>query len=113
MVGSAAERSRRRFLRGSLALLGLACCAGCGVLPSSVQQRPKALRLGYLHPGVSASPDLRAFQGAFLEGMRDLGYVEGQDLTIEWRWAEGQEERLPALARELASVPVDVIVAVG
>ena len=84
-------QSRRRFLRGSLALAGLGLLSACGMQPPQVQQRSKALRIGYLHPGVSTSPGLRAFQGAFLDGMRELGYIEGQDLTVEWRWAEGQE----------------------
>jgi putative ABC transport system substrate-binding protein len=45
--------------------------------------------------------------------MRALGYVEGQNLAIDWRWAEGQVEHLPALAQELATMPVEAIVAVG
>ena len=48
--------------------------------------------------------------GAFLEGMRALGYVEGQHLVLEYRGAEGQYERLPALAAELVRLQVDVIV---
>jgi putative ABC transport system substrate-binding protein len=56
---------------------------------------------------------MRTFQGAFLDGMRERGYVEGQDLLIEWRWAEGQEAHLLGLAQELARLPVDAIVAVG
>ena len=45
--------------------------------------------------------------------MRDLGYVEGQNLTIEYRYAEGKAERLPELAAELLRFPVEVIVAAG
>jgi ABC-type uncharacterized transport system substrate-binding protein len=48
-------------------------------------------------------------QGAFLEGLRALGYVEGQHLVLEYRGAEGQHERLPALAAELVRLPVDVL----
>jgi len=50
---------------------------------------------------------------AFRQGLRDLGYVEGQNLVIEWRWAEGREERLPDLAAELVRLQVQVIVVGG
>ena len=69
--------------------------------------------MAYLHPGSSASPVLRAITGAFLDGLRDLGYIEGHNLAIEWRWAEGREERLPELAAELVRPSTDLIVAVG
>ena len=108
-----ARQGRRRFMQRSLALAGVSVLSGCGVLLPSAQQRLTIPRLGYLHPGVSTSPGLRTFQGAFLDAMRELGYSEGQDLTIEWRWAEGREAQLPALAQELAGFPVDAIVAVG
>ena len=49
----------------------------------------------------------------FREGLRDAGYVEGQNVTLEFRWAEGHYERLPALAAELVRHPVSVIVAGG
>ena len=47
------------------------------------------------------------------EGLRDLGYVEGKNLVIEWRFADGNTERLPALAAELVRQKVDIIVATG
>ena len=50
---------------------------------------------------------------AFRQGLRDLGYVEGQNLVIEWRWAEGRDERLPDLAAELVQLQVEVIVVGG
>jgi len=46
----------------------------------------------------------------FRQGLRDLGYVEGQNIVVEYRSAEWQEERLPALAAELVQLPVDVLV---
>jgi putative ABC transport system substrate-binding protein len=47
---------------------------------------------------------------AFLQGLRDLGYVEGRTIAIEYRWAEGKTERIPELAQELVRLEVDVIV---
>jgi putative ABC transport system substrate-binding protein len=52
-------------------------------------------------------------QSPFLEGLRDLGYLEGQTITIASRYADGQPARLPALATELVQLPVDLIVAMG
>src|SRR5437867_901086 len=68
----------------------------------------KVWRMGYLVAGSS-----RGIHEAFRQGLRDLGYVEGQNLTIETRYAEGQLDRLPALAAELVRLPVDLIVAQG
>jgi putative tryptophan/tyrosine transport system substrate-binding protein len=77
------------------------------------QPRQKVPRVGYLSPGSSADPArLRRFE-AFRQGLRELGYVEGQSIALEPRWAEGQYERYPALAADLIRVPVDVIVVVG
>ena len=53
------------------------------------------------------------YYGPFRQGMRELGYVEGKNLVIEWRSAEGNNERLPGLATELVNLKVDVIVTAG
>ena len=77
------------------------------------QPREKVPRVGYLNPGSAADPArLRRFE-AFRQGLRELGYVEGQTIALEPRWAEGSYERYPALAADLIRVPVDVIVTVG
>src|SRR6266487_1456504 len=86
-----------------LALLAL----GAAPLAAGAQQAAKVARIGYLSPNLAASPHLRA---AFLQGLRDLGYVEGRNVVIEYRDAEGKVERLPALAAELVALKVDVIV---
>src|SRR6266568_2954433 len=68
------------------------------------QSAAKTIRIGYLAANLAASPHL---QQAFLQGLRDLGYVEGRNLAIEYRSAEGKLDRLPALAAELVSLKVD------
>jgi putative ABC transport system substrate-binding protein len=72
------------------------------------QQAAKAPRIGFLATNLAASPHVLE---AFLQGLRDLGYVEGRNLVIEYRNAEGKSERFPALAAELVALKVDVIVA--
>src|SRR5437016_6599655 len=73
------------------------------------QQAGKVYRIGYLSP-LSASAD-SAHREAFRQGLRDLGYVEGQNAVIEARYAEGRFARLPDLAAEIVGLKVDVIVA--
>ena len=67
--------------------------------------------IGFLS-GASAVP-FAPFVAAFLQGLNDAGYIEGQNLAIEYRWAEGQHDRLPALATELVRRPVAMIAATG
>jgi len=74
------------------------------------QQAAKVARIGYLANNLGANPHLR---DAFLQGLRDLGYVEGRNVVIEYRSAEGKSEQLPTLAAELVELEVDVIVAPG
>jgi ABC-type uncharacterized transport system substrate-binding protein len=94
-------------------VFGLALCAMLFVLCSSVeaQQPVKVPRIGFL--GASSASVLAARIEAFRQGLRDLGYVEGKNIVIEWRSAEGKLDRLPALAAELVRLKVDVIVTTG
>src|SRR2546429_4369644 len=83
-----------------------------GGWPSAVraQQKPVPV-IGYLNGG---SRGMSApFVTAFHEGLGEAGYVEGQNLTIEYRWAEGHYDRLPALAADLVGRKVDLIAASG
>jgi putative ABC transport system substrate-binding protein len=94
-------------VRGVLLVAGLT--AGLFVVASQAeaQQAGKVYRIGYLSPG---SPDV--YSAAFSQGLRDLGWKEGQDFIIEPRWAAGKSERLSEMARELVEVKPDVIVAI-
>jgi putative ABC transport system substrate-binding protein len=95
---------RRREL---MLLLGGTMTAG-----RALRAQQKAMPvIGYLHFG---SPGPFAYQAAaFKQGLSETGYVEGQNLAIEYRWAEGMIDRLPALAADLVGRRVDVIVALG
>ena len=92
---------RRAFVAGAVSVLAAPLAA------AEAQPAGKIARIGYLSPNLATSPHLRE---AFRQGLRDLGYVEGRNLVIEWRDAEGKPERLPALAAELVALKVDVIV---
>jgi putative ABC transport system substrate-binding protein len=83
------------------------------VAPLAAQPREKMPRIGYLNPGAASDPLRQRRLEAFRHGLRALGYVEGQTIALEPRWAEGQYERYPALAADLVRVPVDVIVTNG
>jgi putative ABC transport system substrate-binding protein len=78
-------------------------------LLARAQQRGKVWRVGFI--GVASRASAGHLYDAFVRGMRDLGYVEGKNLIIEWRFADGDYERLPALANELVNSNVDVILA--
>jgi len=77
--------------------------------PGHAEQAGKIFRIGYLGSGGLADTAPRF--NVFRQALRDLGYIEGQTVVIESRWAEGQIERLPGLAAELVKLKVDVIVA--
>jgi putative ABC transport system substrate-binding protein len=81
------------------------------ILPVSAQQKIK--HIGFLYFGSRESAISTGRYRAFLQGMREQGYVEGKDFVIEGRFAEGRGERLPGQAAELVQLGVDVIVATG
>src|ERR1700687_1831645 len=89
-----------------LALLAL----GAAPPASERQQAAKVARIGYLAADRAANPHQHE---AFRQGLRELGYVEGRNLVIEYRDAEGKLEQFPTLAAELVALKVDVIVASG
>ena len=65
------------------------------------QPAGKIPRIGYLDSGSAADRETAAYRDAFLQGLRDLGYVEGKNINIEFRYDEGKRERLVELAEEL------------
>jgi len=74
-------------------------------------QQPKVPRIGYLVTGSLQFPEGRMFVDAFQQGLHERGYVEGQNIVIEFRAADGEIERFPVLASELVRLKVDVILA--
>jgi putative ABC transport system substrate-binding protein len=96
---------RRTFLAGTGAVLLAA------PLAAEAQQAGKFHRIAFL--GNSTAALEANLVGPFREGLRELGYVEGQNIVIEYRWAEGKYDRFPALIAELLALKVDVIVTAG
>jgi putative ABC transport system substrate-binding protein len=82
-------------------------------LPTSAQPAGKVYRIGVLYSGSAASGAASGNMEAFRQGLRALGYVEGQNISLAWRYAEGQVEHLAALAAELVGLSVDILVAAG
>ena len=78
---------------------------------AEAQQPKKVSRIGYLSSGDPARESTRA--EAIRLALRELGYIEGQNIAIEYRYAEGKRDRLPELAAELVRLKVDIIVVTG
>src|SRR6266568_7018488 len=97
-------------MRRSAIGLMLALAIVVASLATEAQQPTHVHRIGYL---LGTTREQDPFLEAFLEAMRTLGYVEGQNLSMEYRAAEGHYERLPALAVELVRLPVDVLLVVS
>jgi ABC-type uncharacterized transport system substrate-binding protein len=91
-------------------IFGLLTMVSLNVITSAHGQSPKINpRIGILRTGSAPDPLIDAFQ----QGLRELGYVEGKNIILEFRWAEGNNDRLPNLAADLVRLKVDVIVAAG
>jgi putative tryptophan/tyrosine transport system substrate-binding protein len=103
---------RRIQNRKWLGLSVIAFMLVVGGVVAQAQQPAKVPRIGYLTGSASLS-DNPTWHEAFRQGLRELGYVEGKNIVIEWRSGEGKRELGPALAGELARLKVDVIVTVG
>jgi putative tryptophan/tyrosine transport system substrate-binding protein len=101
--------SRRHFLCGGLTLIAVGLLSGCRASPSPPPPPTKVPRIGWLGIG----PGVPAQDEAFRQGLRDLGYAEGQNIVIERRRAERSPDELPDAAAELARLSVDLIVAAG
>src|SRR2546428_5223615 len=109
------DRGEETTVRRTIIGFIITCALGClGVAPLAPEAQPPTHvhRIGALS-GLGTTPGRGPFVEAFLEGMRTLGYVEGQHFVLEYRAAAGQYERLPDLAAELVRLQVDVIVTQG
>ena len=95
---------RRAFISGAIAF-------SAAPLAVSAQQASKVYRIGFISSASSSA--MAARDEAFRQGLRALGYVVGQNITIEYRWADGKNERLPGFAAELVNLKLDVIVTHG
>ena len=96
---------RRQFI----VLFGMAALAWPQA--ARAQQRAKVPRIGYLHTPPLATRESQLIREAFWHGMRALGWVEGQNILVEYRSAEGKLDRFPELAAELVRLKVDLILA--
>ena len=97
-------------MKNILSILLIIAVMAVGAM-AEAQQPTKIPRIGYLGGGSPSSNPARI--EAFRQGLRELGYVEGENIVIEWRYAEEKLDRLPSLATELVSLKVDVIVTAG
>jgi len=96
----------KKIFRLTLGALLLSLC-----FPAEAQHAKKIPRIGLLSGG-GPSPMLPTIE-AFRQGLRELGYVEGKNIQVEYRWAEGKDDRYPILAAELVGLAVDVIFTQG
>jgi putative tryptophan/tyrosine transport system substrate-binding protein len=105
------ESSRSIEYRKWAATFAIALTFTFAAVVAEAQQPKKIWRIGFLS---SVSPDPYAhLYTAFLQGLGDLGYIDGQNVMVKPRWAEGNTERLPELAAELVGLKVDLMVSTG
>lgn len=94
-------------------LVALGAGALAAPFASFAQQQGKIWRVGYMSQRSRPVSLEASNSGAFLQGMRELGYVEDKNLVVEWRFTEGRAELLPVLAAELIRLQMDVILGAG
>lgn len=102
---------RRLIFKYLTLILAPAGWALSAVMPSVAQHQARVWRIGFLSPSTAAGAQNRV--EALRAGLRELGYAEGRNITLELRWAEDRYERLPGLAAELVGLKPDVIVTQG
>src|SRR5262249_48384558 len=105
------EASEKRRMKRKITVLTLCAMLLALCLPAEAQQTKKVARIGYLSAldPVSESTRVEGIRSA----LRERGYIEGQNIAIEYRYAEGKRDRLPELAVELVRTKVDIIVTAG
>src|SRR4051794_20895093 len=104
--GQGSLMKRRDFLT----LLGGAAATSPLLLPLASSAQKAIPVIGYFH---FATPDYAPTAATYLAGLKEAGFIEGQHFAVEYRWAEGQYGRLPAMAAELVNRKVDLIAAFG
>jgi hypothetical protein len=110
--GIAGQKNKSFRSRNDCALshgITLGGAAAAWPVAARAQQPTKVARIGCLVTGALESYQARAMVDAFRDGLRERGYVEGQNILIEYRSADGSIERFPRLAAELASLKLDLI----
>src|SRR3954468_58754 len=93
--------NRREFVAGA-GSAGLGLAAGCGRLPWQAPVPVKVPRIGVLSFRAGNKPYTESLHAAFREALGDLGYMEGQNIVLDFRYGDAQPERMPGLAAELA-----------
>jgi len=101
--------SRRAFVgRAGASVIGLATFTGCSVLPAPAASKPARIpRIGALSPNPDDADPVE--WAGFRDGLAKAGWIDGQTISVEWRFADGHLDRLPGLAAELVALPVDLI----
>jgi len=106
-LDSTGRRQDQASQRRRILLRALLCSVALPAPFASLAQQPKVWRIGFL---ASDSSSTRVYDG-FQQGMSELGYIQGRNCSIAWRFADGRYERLPTLAAELVRLNVDIMVA--
>jgi ABC-type uncharacterized transport system substrate-binding protein len=109
-----AKTIKANSMHKKIATLALCALLFAHSYQAQAQEPTKVPRIGYLtgsSPPTNATPDLNA--DAFQQGLRDLGYIEGKNILVEYRYLEGKEDRNPTILAELLQLKVDVLVVIS